>query len=295
MKIFISWSGELSQSVAMILRTWLRNVIQIAEPYVSSEDIEKGTRWFAEIDRNLEEAKFGIVCLTRENMSKPWVLFEAGAISRSIEHSRVTPLLIDLAPADVSGPLAHFQAAAINEREMLRLTKNIATQLKDERFSGSLIESSFKKWWPEFHSQVNEAVRSAGSGKKQPHVRSERQLLEEILDTTRSIAQQSIRQNDSTITKAAVLGTTIRPEQFHVAQIIGGLEKRKRRLLIAALQGAKTAQISDDILLIEFDPEARYNRDVLAKPDNLKLLQEVVTEVFERPIEIQLLVTRQLF
>ncbi|MEK6336078.1 MAG: TIR domain-containing protein [Acidobacteriota bacterium] len=295
MKIFISWSGELSQSVAMILRTWLRNVIQIVEPYVSSEDIEKGARWFAEIDKNLEEAKFGIVCLTRENMSKPWVLFEAGAISRSIEHSRVTPLLIDLAPADVSGPLVHFQAASINEREMLRLTKNIAAQLKDKRFSGSLVESSFKKWWPDFHSQVNAAIRSAGSGKKQPHVRSERELLEEILDTTRSIAQQAVRENERTITKAVVSGTPIRPEQFYVAQIIGGLEKRKRRLLIAALQGAKTAQISDDTLLIEFDPEAHYNRDVLAKPDNLKLLQEVVREVFERPIEIQLQVTRQLF
>jgi len=42
MKVFISWSGELSHKVARIFRDWLPNVVQILEPYVSSEDIDKG-------------------------------------------------------------------------------------------------------------------------------------------------------------------------------------------------------------------------------------------------------------
>lgn len=106
MKVFISWSGELSQLVALCLRSWIHDVIQIAEPYVSSEDLEKGSRWFAEVDKELGICEFGITCLTRENMNKPWVLFEAGAMSRSINSARVTPLLVDLTPADLSGPLA---------------------------------------------------------------------------------------------------------------------------------------------------------------------------------------------
>src|SRR5260221_228205 len=145
MKIFISWSGELSQSIAMSLRSWLKNVIQVVEPYVSSEDVEKGTRWFAEIGKNLEEAKVGIGCLTRENMNKPWVLFETGAVSRSIDRSRVIPLLIDLSLADLSGPLAQFQATAITEREMLRLVKSIGTLLADERFGPGPNRISFQK------------------------------------------------------------------------------------------------------------------------------------------------------
>ncbi len=43
MNIFISWSGTLSKSVAILLRDFLKKVIQATNPFVSSEDIAKGT------------------------------------------------------------------------------------------------------------------------------------------------------------------------------------------------------------------------------------------------------------
>jgi len=52
-KIFISWSGSLSRRVAEILRDWLPNVLQAVEPYVSSEDIDKGARWSVDISNEL--------------------------------------------------------------------------------------------------------------------------------------------------------------------------------------------------------------------------------------------------
>ncbi len=40
MKVFISWSGDLSLALAGILRQWLPSVIQAAEPYFTPEDID---------------------------------------------------------------------------------------------------------------------------------------------------------------------------------------------------------------------------------------------------------------
>jgi hypothetical protein len=88
MNVFISWSGPASLAVAKALKEWLPTVIQAAEPWVSDVDIASGARWSPEVSKQLEAAKFGIICLTPGNMDAPWVLFEAGAISRVVGWKR---------------------------------------------------------------------------------------------------------------------------------------------------------------------------------------------------------------
>jgi hypothetical protein len=56
--------------------------MQFVEPFVSSEDIAKGTRWGNEITRQLESCQFGIICLPNANVGSEWVHFEAGAIAQ---------------------------------------------------------------------------------------------------------------------------------------------------------------------------------------------------------------------
>jgi hypothetical protein len=55
-KVFISWSGAVSQQVAEALDEWLPNVVQAIEPWVSTNDIQAGSRWRADIARQLEES-----------------------------------------------------------------------------------------------------------------------------------------------------------------------------------------------------------------------------------------------
>ena len=96
MKVFISWSGNKSHKVAMIFREWLPSVIQSLEPYVSSEDIDKGARWSSDIAKELEDSTFGILCVTKDNLHAPWLSFEAGALSKTMDKSFVTPFLFDI-------------------------------------------------------------------------------------------------------------------------------------------------------------------------------------------------------
>jgi hypothetical protein len=73
---------------------------------MSESDIEAGARWGREIESNLQETKFGIICLTKDNQFAPWLLFEAGALAKAVANTFVCPYLIGLDAIDISqGPL----------------------------------------------------------------------------------------------------------------------------------------------------------------------------------------------
>ena len=79
-------------------------------------DSKVGKRWSPEIAKQLDETRFGIVCLTAENLEAPWICFEAGACSKSVESDAyVVPYLHEVARSEVVGPLADFQMTNADE------------------------------------------------------------------------------------------------------------------------------------------------------------------------------------
>ena len=96
MKVFISWSGDISKAVATALRNWLPNVIQSVTPWMSEQDIPKGTRWTHQLNQQLEQVKTGIICLTPDNQRSPWILFETGALAKTLADTYVCPYLFRL-------------------------------------------------------------------------------------------------------------------------------------------------------------------------------------------------------
>ena len=129
MKVFLSWSGEPSRHLAEVLRDWLPAVLQAVEPWMSAEDVAKGARWSALLAGELAQAKVGILCLTPDNLAAPWMLFEAGALSKTLEQTLVCPYLLGLRPADLGGPLVQFQAAEANRADTRRLVRTINAEL----------------------------------------------------------------------------------------------------------------------------------------------------------------------
>lgn len=194
MKIFVSWSGPLSHRVATILRIWLPNVIQSVDAYVSSEDIDKGARWSPEIARELEASDFGIICVSKENLNAPWLLFEAGALSKKFERGRVSPFLIDLKISDISGPLAQFQATPFSKKDINKLMQSINKSAESSVLEDGRLGVSFDKWWPDLEKDLNEAITARPSANVAETVRPERDLLEEVVRNSQATMRMILDQ-----------------------------------------------------------------------------------------------------
>ncbi|MBU4233973.1 MAG: TIR domain-containing protein [Desulfobacterales bacterium] len=186
MNVFISWSGKTSKRLGEVFRDWMPAVIQAVKPYFSPEDVEKGARWYPEISNKLEQCEAGLICLTRENLEAPWIMFEAGALSKSVERSRLVPLLFGIDTADIKGPLIQFQAARFSKDEIKKLLKTLNSVLGEAALDGSVLDSVFEKWWPELESKISGVLKDEDH-QQRVVMRSERDLLEEILNLTRAI------------------------------------------------------------------------------------------------------------
>jgi hypothetical protein len=181
-KVFISWSGEPSHSIARALRTWLPSIAQHVEPWMSDEEIKSGTRWNDQVAKALDETDFGIVCVTASNQHRPWLMFEAGALAKRLEAGRVVPLCIDLAPAEVTGPLEAFQGRTLDEKGMRRLVQDIMG-LRDKPPPQEQVDDLFDALWGSLRSKVTEAKQQSPEPEKPK--RSAEDMLEELVDRTR--------------------------------------------------------------------------------------------------------------
>ncbi len=228
MEIFISWHGKRSHAVAVALRDWLPQIVNDFKPWLSSSSIDKGARWSHEIAAKLATAKAGIFCLTPSNLAAPWILFEAGAISKTVEKTYVCTLLVDLQASDVTDPLAQFQATRLTKDELLQLVKNLNGVLGERRMSDAHVEKAFEKWWPDLETELTK-LPSDESSHAPP--REQRDLLEEVLEKVRDMSN---RLQDAIVPRKMRTSPFLRPNEI--------LDAIKDDLMNAAIRFSKDPQ-----------------------------------------------------
>lgn len=183
MKVFISWSGDRSQAVAAALRDWFPLVLHYIDPWLSKSDIQAGERWSVEIAKELEACNFGIICVTKDNLNAPWILFEAGALAKSMENGRVIPLLLDVDVKEVTGPLAQFQAAKLDSAGVLNLilglNKASSGPVPDQK-----IDKLFSALWADLEKQLAMVPKSATPTRQS---RPQGEILEELVAGVRNV------------------------------------------------------------------------------------------------------------
>lgn len=186
MKVFISWSGERSRQVGELLDGWLKCVIQAINPWRSDRDIDRGSLWFTQITNQLQETSIGIVCITQENKNNPWILFETGALAKGLSSNRVCTFLIDLQPSDIKDPLAQFNHTRPVMEEVRSLVRTLNSILEDQSLPDKILDQVFDTYWPQFEEGFNLIIENTPE-QNNVEVRTENEILAEILDKTRSM------------------------------------------------------------------------------------------------------------
>jgi hypothetical protein len=217
MKVFISWSGELSRAIAAELREWLPMVVQQVDPWMSKRDIEPGLRWAHVLGQELEQSDFAILCLTKENMNSPWILFEAGAVARSLK-ARVVPLLWDIEPRDLNDPLSQFQSISLNKDGI----KELVYSLYSESNSGlqeKKREIVFATLWHLLEDRIKVLKLQATTS--------------EIIESPIDIINEATTAFEPSLTKstdAKKLMESIETEQIRLSQELEYLKKEDEKL-----------------------------------------------------------------
>ncbi len=219
MKVFISWSGDDSKRHAEVLRNWLPAVLQLVKPYFTPSDVEKGTRWNTDIAKELESSEIGILCVTRDNLHSDWVIFEAGALSKSMDKAHVCPVLFGIQNTDLAGPLKQFQTTEFEKDDFKKLVSVINNKLGNDKLPAKVLDSVFEKWWPELEAEIQRNFAELEDHDEEP-VRSERELLEEVLELSRSTAR-NVRRPLSSISPRAIQDLLQKYISLHDDQVAG--------------------------------------------------------------------------
>lgn len=227
MKVFLSWSGARSHKVALVFRDWLPSVIQEIEPYVSSEDIDKGARWSTDIAKELEDSTFGILCVTRENINAPWLTFEAGALSKTMDKSFVSPFLFDIKRSEVDGPILQFQSTIFEKDDLQKLINTLNKACDKDRLPSERLTKALEVWYPTLESELNALKEHSPSEEEKPEETLKdahsQEVLEEILELSR-INQKLIRNPEGPV------ATQIEETRMMVREILDRNDQREKMM-----------------------------------------------------------------
>ena len=190
MKLFVSWSGEYSRKIAETLKAWIPAVLQSVDVFYSPEDIEKGDDWNSRLTKELEDCKYGVICLTPENVKAPWINFEAGALAKSMD-SRVSALMLGIATSDVKGPLSRFQNTRFEKEDFRKLVRSINSST-EKPLAPEILSYIFEKMWPHLQyvlSQIQTELEEkfTDETERPEPERKENDAIQEILHILRKM------------------------------------------------------------------------------------------------------------
>jgi hypothetical protein len=115
--VFVSHAASDSDSVQYLVER-LGCVLPELIFFVSSsyKSLKPGAIWWEEIQKNLQDVKVILGCVSRQSINRPWVLFESG-IGLGRGGILIPVILDDLPNSKLEPPLSMFQAFRIDDSD----------------------------------------------------------------------------------------------------------------------------------------------------------------------------------
>jgi len=251
----------------------------------------------------LSEAKFGILCLTQENLTEPWILFEAGAIAKAIQDAHVCPYLLGFEPSQIpAGPLSQFQAKRATKEDTLDLIRAINVMLSPP-LGDDALGRAFDRCWPSLEETIQKA-QALSTKKTVSKARSVEDMVQEMLPLVRAISTQL---SERIVEEQALLERRMMEAQARLdsqrfarsSEPASSAEFRKR-IMNAYISEEVEGLLDHDLELVSIDTKpglvggvvakrgtkewftAQVARDNWEHLEKSKLLQDIVLPLVER-------------
>lgn len=167
-QIFLSQSGTRSQLLARELKALIDAVVHL-NAWFAPEDIRGGDLWPSQLFKALQAARFGVICLTEENLFSPWIHMETGSVllqkgtsdpvDATQDRESLFVVCLDPVPTQLPGILRLLQVRQISRATVLELMLRLQSQFGVD--SENLIRERFDRHWPAFEEELRSSI-SAG-------------------------------------------------------------------------------------------------------------------------------------
>lgn len=188
-RTFISWSGKPGAELATTLHSWLGGVLQNAQPWVSTQNIEPGSEWNDAIKEALANAEAAIVIVNRDALKSSFVMFESGWLSSKLKRGFFL-YLVGMSTSDVPLVLSFRQMVEATKEGtfdlLLALNDVLAERVGAPRVPKETLSRVMDAMWPDLEKAIAKAIEDAKDPTEpEQELRSDRDILEEILSHVR--------------------------------------------------------------------------------------------------------------
>src|SRR5690606_29779950 len=90
-----------------------------------------------------------------DNLHAPWLTFEAGALSKAMDKSFVSPFLFNIKRSEVNGPILQFQSTIFQKDDIKKLLASLNKASTEGQLSDEKLDKALDVWYPELEKNLN--------------------------------------------------------------------------------------------------------------------------------------------